>query len=283
MNAGASATNSASRQRYLNPIPKLDSPLTHALWGLTNPWLSYTGGKALHDHVDDLTPDVWERDMAGRRVLIVGSGPSLDAVDDDFFAGFDTVIHINFAIRRAQAQNANYFFTTDLGPVGELLDTIGGETFVGLGQERCIYAPIFLDQWHMVKPAGRALFTFLRYDSAVWTTQTGSIGPIRLPYTLRYAPRQPDWSCFDLPRRGRALPILCHSSALTAILFAAMNGARDIGLIGCDFSTGRAKSAQSSQADPQGQIFFAAAQEFRKMAAALARSNVTVTNHSWTI
>ena len=274
----------ANIQRYLGNIPQLDSHLSYARWALTNPWQSYTGGKAIRAYVDDRTPAVWETDMADKDVLIVGSGPSLDKVDEAFFARFDAAIHINFAIRRRTAQDNAYFFTTDIGPIDTFLRTYGDETFVSLGPDRCILAPVFLDQWHMMKDDGRALFTMLRYDQAEWRTQDASFGSRKVPYTLRYHPRQPDWDNFTLPPPGRTLPVLDHTSALTAIIFAAMNGAKKIGLIGCDFSTGgRAKAAQSTQALPGPKFFVGAAGEFAKMAEALARLGVEVTNHSWEV
>ncbi len=136
----------------------------------------------------------------------------------------------------------------------------------------------------MLKDDGRALFTMLRYDRAEWRTQDATVGSLKVPYTLRYHPRQPDWDHFQLPGPGRTLPVLDHTSALTAIIFAAMNGARKIGLIGCDFTAGeRAKAAQSPQALPGSRFFIGAAGEFARIQSALARSGIQVTNHSWEV
>lgn len=272
------------RERYLHHVPRLDSRLSHARWALANPWRSYTGGKAIQAHVDDHAPAAWASDMAGRDVLIVGSGPSLDRVDEEFFAQFATAIHINFAVRRHAASKSSYFFTTDLGPIDVFLESFGAETFISLGPDRCIFAPIFLDQWHMLKDGGRALFTMLRYDRAEWRTQDASVGSLKVPYTMRYHPRQPDWGSFELPGPGRTLPVLDHTSALTAIIFAAMNGARRIGLIGCDFTAGeRAKAAQSTQALPGTKFFIGAADEFARIQSALGRTGIQITNHSWEV
>lgn len=284
MSAHGPEMNLSDRERYLGNIPKLDSRLSYARWALTNPWQSYTGGKAIQAYVDDRAPAAWNSDMAGQDVLVVGSGPSLDKVDADFFCRFAAAIHINFAIRRRSADETAYFFTTDLGPIDTFLETFGDETFVSLGPDRCIFAPVFLDQWHMLKDEGRALFTMLRYDAAEWRTQDASIGSLKVPYTVRYYPRQPDWDRFELPGPGRTLPVLDHTSALTAIIFAAMNGARKIGLIGCDFSSGaRAIAAQSSQPLPGSKFFAGAASEFGKIQVALARLGIEVTNHSWEV
>lgn len=271
-------------RRYLHQLPKLESRLSYARWALTNPWQSYTGGKAIEASVRDCAPAAWAADMAKQDVVIVGSGPSLDRVDEEFFTRFSAAIHINFAIRRNALPGKSYFFTTDLGPVAGFLENFGDETFLSLGRERCIYAPIFLDQWHMMKTEGRALFTILRHDRAEWRTQNASLGRLSVPYTLRYHPCQPDWEMFELPASGRTLPILDHTSALTAVIFAAMNGARRIGLIGCDFSAGeRSRVAAGVQELPGSKFFSGAAGELAKLRIALARSGIEVTNHSWKV
>lgn len=271
-------------KRYIRHFPKvLESRLVYIRWALTAPFRSRAGGKALARHVDDTQPAAWAEELRGQRVLIVGSGPSLDRVDKAFFDRFDTVIYINFAIRRKHGRGREYFFTTDIGPIVEFLDAYGADTFETLGPDHCILAPIYLDQWHMVTKAGRALFTWLRFDSAGWFAQKIRIGSIRLPLLFRYRPHQPDWDTFRLPPPGRALPVLIHTSALTAILFAAINGSREIGLIGCDFSAGRADSAQSTQAAATQQTFAGAAGEFATMKVALARDGIELINHSWLV
>ncbi|MDZ4307479.1 hypothetical protein [Allopontixanthobacter sp.] len=271
----------SDHRRYLRAVPKLESPWSLARWALTNPFRSYTGGKAIEAYVRGRPPAAWAAEMAGQDVLIVGSGPSLDRVGDDFFARFAASIHINFAIRRSTGPDRTYFFTTDLGPIGGLLESFGDQIFLSLGADRCIYAPVFLDQWHMMTDEGRALFTMLRHDRAGWRTQNTSLGSLPVPYTLRYHPSQPDWDRFELPPPGRTLPVLDHSSALTAIIFAAMNGARRIGMIGCDFSAGeRAEIARGFQELPGPKFFAGAAGELARIQSALARRGIEVTNHS---
>lgn len=284
MSALDKLANVTDVRRYLREVPKLESRAAHARWALTNPLQSYTGGKALEAYVDDRPPAAWAADMADQDVLIVGSGPSLDRVDDEFFTRFATAIHINLVIRRHAPSCQGYFFTTDLGPVEGYLENFGEETFLSLGPERCILAPIFLDQWHMMKAEGRALFTMLRHDRAGWRTQNTSFGPLSVPYTLRYHPVQPNWTTFVLPPGGRTLPVLDHTSALTAVILAAMSGARRIGLIGCDFSAGeRSKFVQGAQGLPAAKFFSGAANELAKIATALARFGVEVTIHAWEV
>lgn len=260
-----------------------NSRLQYARWAITLPVRSRVGAAAIARTTRGPQPESWSQDFAGKRALVVGSGPSLDKVDDAFFDGFDPVIYINFALNRARHKGSEYFFTTDSGPIREYIDKKGdADDFARLGPQRCIYAPVFQDQWQGFTPEGRALLTWIGCDAAAWRSQKVRLGPLSLPLVLRYAPRQPVWSDFTLPAPGRRQPVLDHTSALSAVLFAAVNGAREIGLIGCDFSAGRALAAGSDQPDP-GTTFSGAAAELGRMAEALKRQGITVVNHSWTV
>ena len=67
-------------------------------------------------------------------------------------------------------------------------------------------------------------------------------------------------------------------------MFAAMNGARRIGLIGCDFSGGeRSSLAAGVQELPGSKFFSGAASELAKIKIAMARSGIEITNHSWEV
>lgn len=271
-------------RRYINRHRiALESTFNSLLFLLKNPFTSRLGGRALRKFVTQEAPARWTRDFQNKRVLIVGSGPSLDRVQPEFFEGFDTFIYINFAVRRSFIRDTDYFFTTDLGPIREYLDTYDEAVFQSLGQERCIFAPIFLDQVLMLTAEGRGLFSMLCCDRARWISQKVTVGRTKLPLLLRFHPAQPQWDNFQLPSPGRKLPVLDHSSALTAILFAISAGSREIGMIGCDFSAGRAASAQSSQDIPDGNVFAGAPAVLREMQAALARHAIEVTNHSWLV
>lgn len=277
-------TYKAETRRYMQPVDGLlDWDQHPKRWALKLPWASYSGARALVRHIGDEVPAEWSQELSARKVLIVGTGPSLDRVTEDFFAGYDTAIYINFALRRRASGPRAYFFTTDLGPFREYLDTHGADDFIELGAERCIAAPVYFDQWHYLREEGRDLFTFLAPDSAGWQPQKVRVGPIRLPLLWRYYPRQPVWDDFRLPGPGRRLPIMRHTSALSAILFAAMNGASAIGMIGCDFSVGRAQSAQSSQIVPTSPIFAGAIAEFHAIQSMLASRGITLVNNSWEV
>lgn len=266
--------------RYLRPDwhPN-SSPLAFAHWALRVPFLSASGAARIADHASGRVPARWRSDFARHRVLVMGSGPSLDRVDDRFVSDYDSVVHINFALRRARGRASDYFFTTDAGPIRQYGAAHGFADFAALGPERAIFAPVFQDQWHAFTPAGRALFTWLAPDRTGWRLQRAR----GLPLVWRRHPVQPRWDSFRLPAPGRTLPVLDHSSALTAVMFAAIHGARTVDLIGCDFAAGRALSAESPQAVPDARLFSGAATELRRMIPALARHGVPVRNRSWEV
>jgi len=283
MATGEQRVSEAQSRRAFKPSATPGSGLHRAWWFAkfiaTIPYTSRTGAKALLRDVDATIPDIWPAEMAGKRVLIVGSGPSLDRVASTFFDQFDVLIYINFALRRATYDRPEYFFTMDLGPVRDYLDRFGGEAFRKLGAERCVVAPNFFDWWQRLTREGRAMFTPLRFDAAYWRLERLRAVPV--PLILRYYPRQPDWTTYRLPLLGRTIPILHPTSALTAVMFAIMCGSRDVGLIGCDFSDGRAPSMQGHQAPPPTGTFNAARAEFEAMQAGMAPQGVRLTNHSW--
>lgn len=272
-----------TRRLIRPPVGVIDWKDSRWRFALQLPRLSVSGAAAIVAHVNEACPPVWHDDFADKRVLVMGTGPSLDRAHADLFASYDAVLHINFALRRADLGSRPYFFTTDLGPVREYMDAHGLDDFVRLGPARCIYAPVFFDHWHYLTEGGRAMFTMLRPDESYWRFQSVKAGPVRLPLLMRRYPVQPDWSTFSLPAPGRTLPILEHSSALTAVVFAAMQGAREIGLIGCDFSSGRASGVADGQSAVGAGSFDKAAGVLRGISAMLARHGIACTNHSWEV
>ncbi|WP_152608725.1 hypothetical protein [Croceibacterium mercuriale] len=256
------------------------------LWYVRQPFIlpsrSLLGSRRIRSHVDrNTTPASWREDFSCRSTLVVGTGPSLDRVDQSFFARFQTIIYINFALQRATYQRPEYYFTTDIMPTRDIVVKMGPACLTQLGRDRCIFAPFFLDQWYLLTPEGRELFTWLSSDSSCWTGQTFKTLP--LPLIWRYSPRQPVWTSLKLPTAERTIPILRHTSALTAVLFAALQGSREIGLIGCDFSAGRAHSIAAAQPGATTNIFSEAIGELSAMTEALSWRGVTVTNHSWLV
>lgn len=280
---GAQQTFGPDARRAFRPLHPPGTGL-HRLWWFakfiaTIPFTSRAGARRLLHDIDDTVPAIWPAEFAGKRALIVGSGPSLDRVDASFFDQFDVLLYVNFALRRATFDRPEYFFTMDLGPTREYLDRLGVDAFRRLGPERCIVAPNYLDLWWQLTPEGRAMFTPLRYDTAGW--RFDRLNALPLPVIARYYPRRPDWTTYRLPPLGRTIPVFDPTSALPAVMFAIMCGSRDVGLIGCDFSDGRAAAMGTDQAAPSTGTFIAARAEFEAMQAGMAPQGVQLTNHSW--
>lgn len=261
----------------------IGSRANYALWAALHPFKSWLGYRAMRRAKSGPIPACWAGDFTDMRVLVMGTGPSLDRATPEFLAGFDTVLHINYALQRPVPDRTRYFFTTDLVAVVPMIERFGIEPLEEVGKDRCILAPVFFDQYPMLTAKGREVFTVLRADRAHWRPHSVRFRGLRLPMTLRYHPRQPNWAGFALPKTGMAIPVLDHTSALSAVMFAATNGAREIGLVGCDFSADRAESVGSDQAKPDSHVFEGAAGEFCRLQSAFADLGVAVTNHSWTI
>lgn len=273
----------AEARRYFGKVVHPNaSRLNYLRWLLSNPVRSRSGARIIERAAENPPLPIWKDDFAKRKALVVGTGPSLDRVAPEFFDQFDTILYVNFAIRIASGRFGEYFFTTDIGPLREYIERNGADKFLSLPREKRIFAPIFFDQVHDFTPAGLDLTTIVACDRAEWDLETRRRLGLTLPFALRYRPCQPEWSNFTLPPAGGHMPILETTSALSAVLFAAMNGASEIGLIGCDFSAGRAGVVQSGQSDP-GNMFSRAVHTFKSMANALARQGVLAKNHSWEV
>ena len=274
----------ASRQYFRFVLHPHNSLAAHLWWCIANPFNSAIGRFRIAGWAATAWQDLWREDFAGKRVVIIGTGPSLDRVDDSYFERFDTRVHVNFAASRIERVEGSYFFTTDAGPLIEYAQEYGVATFKQLGPDRCIIAPIFFDQYREFTPLGRALFTWLRADATVLKFETRKIGQLRIPYTVRVYPHQPDLATYRLQRTpAPSLPIFAGSSTLSAILFAALNGAASINLIGSGFVSGRAGSAGSIQGDAMAEEYGEAAATYRQLEEVLSRSGIELRNDSWEI
>ena len=258
-------------------------PVEALRWAMANPWRSRRGASIVRDLAARPAPKRWDGDFPDRRVLVVGTGPSLDRVDDAWLDRFDTRLWLNHAINRSPGGACDYFFTMDLGALGLLLADRGEDRIAALGAERAIAAPYQLDLPTYLTPHALSALSFVAPDACRWDVQRARLPGlgIRVPAIVRYTPRQPDWSHWRLPPRGRTIPIPRATSALAAVLFAAMRGAREIGLIGCDFGGGRAVSSANARPVPEGDFFVQCRTAFAAISAALDRQSVRVLNHSW--
>lgn len=273
--------NSPYLRRYPHPN---SSRLALVQWAARMPFASRKGERRIAQLAAAAWPDTWAQDMAGSRVLIVGSGPSLDRVSADFFASFDTALYINFAFERRWTDRPAYFFTTDMGPAVQFAERFGREAFAANGAQRCVIAPVFYDQPVRLTDEFLSLFTFVQPQHSEWRIRKGHVGGRLVPQTIARHPVQPRWESYALPDRAEAVvPVVDYTSALTAMVFAAINGAQDISLIGCDFSAGRAQSVDTVQQASGAATFGDARGEYDRIAAMLERHGVAARNLSWEV
>ena len=186
VNDGNPAHGVADALRYFDPAPlRHEGVAAHAAWALRLPFASWLGGRAVANIAQGPCPAAWADDLRGKRVLIVGSGPSLDRVDQGFLDSFDALLYINFALRRRRRVRPEYFFTTDIWASKPYFEQFGAADFLALGPDRAIVAPIYLDHWHLLTPEGRALFTWLGPDHARFETHKAGSAKTKLPLLIR--------------------------------------------------------------------------------------------------
>ena len=216
-------------------------------------------------------------------MLIVGTGPSLDLLNQSIIDKYDAIYLINHAIE-------NPLFAPDKIRVGSVLWYSGDTSrFISLLPVlfcRCdihkVFAP-FLDNGINLSffYRQRSDFTLLRVDShsliggfytLIMVLTTGAFPPFTSANLLSN-------SKFYLENHNQPLPITGFSSALSLLLLLAKIGYTKIDLIGCDFSSGRSvlHSRQGSASFDQTDTL----SRFKLLASLLDTKGVIVNNLSW--
>jgi len=262
------------------------SKLAFAKWALTLPIRSYLGSQLCARQVKKRVPAIWNQEITGKDILIVGTGPSLDGVSNKYINSFDVRILLNNAISFCDPNRINYFLTTDIGPLAEYMKSHGCQSLNDIGQHRCLFAPIFPDQYFRFRPEGRKLFTWMyssRSQLRIEVARVSILGrAMKLPFTLRIEPEQPDWDKLRIPLEPSSqIPIFRGTSALTAVVFAAQNAARSITLIGCDFSAGRSQRIIDLQKAAGSNAFGVAREKFNVLKTQIEYLGIPVHNASW--
>lgn len=260
------------------------------IWALSLPFASLIGNNKLNKLAKNSNGPLGPTYLQGKKVLIVGTGPSFDSIDSEFFDDYDEIFAVNFAVTNFQNSENVSFFTTDVGVLINMLCECGAELFSERGSQRAIVAPICFEQLNAFPKYYSDLFTWLKPNASVIRLEkvkrkdfpviTG------LPYTMRLYPRQIPNVALTLgaePTSGKLkeIPILEHTSALSAICLAATCGAREIDLIGCEFSSGRSEKTTTPQPVPAEGTFSGAIDSFQYISVALHKVGCTVRNLSW--
>lgn len=261
-----------------NVLPSPLRSLLGMLRGISRTWF---GMRIALRHAVREAPPAWARDLAGARVLVVGTGPSLDRVTDEYFAGFDVLICVNHAILRTPAHRCVYYFSTDVPRTWEVTQADTDARIGALPLARRVLvpscarvAPYLLSGWLRRFTVARYSAYVVRRWGAHWST-----------FTL-YEPKQaPDPQILDwINGQGglRDMPSQKGSSAYSAMVFAARFRPAEIRLIGVDLNAGRAEALQ--EAAGRGRFSGTGPVEsYHRLEGLIRSSGIPVENDSWAV
>lgn len=260
---------------------KFRSSFLHALKLPTIPLgllSSYIGMKVALNHAVDREPDIWAKDFKDQRVLVVGSGPSLDKVKKDYFANFDAVICINHAILQVPEHPCLYYLSTDAPRTYQVLKTEAAGRIREMPREKRILLLSLVRLTPNILRGFFSLFTVIRYKSYHIHQWGRWFKPVFYQPMAAPDPEVIDWingrtKIDSMPSRG-------GSSAFSAILLAARYRPAEICLIGVDLDSGRASRlrAKAGSAAFGGQW---ARERFLRLQVLVRQCGIEIKNDSW--
>lgn len=263
------------------------SMLRKIYWALIVPFMSFLGYlklKSISEKKDYLE---WRESFSAKKVLIVGTGPSLDNVSDEYFLNFDTIVYINHAIKCSGKVKDEYFFSTDVDVVKGIADKPYFKKIETIGKVKSILAPIFFQQVFFLKGNIKKGFSWLVASEASYKIHrvSKSFFDFNFPVTAVFWPKQPDIKGLDIwfsqKQQVCFFPVVESTSALSAILFVAKYRPLQVSLIGCDFGVGRSKSIVEDCPAHNVNVFSEARNKFNYIKNYLSNKNILLTNESW--
>lgn len=263
------------------------SMLRKIYWALTVPFMSFLGYLKLKSISEKKDYFEWKESFGGKKVLIVGTGPSLDGVDDDYFLNFDAIVYINHAVKCSGKVKDEYFFSTDVNVVKSINDKPYFKNIETIGRVKSVLAPIFFQQVFFLKKKFKKCFSWIVANKANYKFHRVSKGFLgfKFPVTAVFWPKQPDiqdldrW--FSQTQQVCFFPVVESTSALSAILFVAKYSPSNISLIGCDFGVGRSKSIVDDCPTHNVNVFSDAKEKFNYIKKYLLEKNIFLKNDSW--
>lgn len=230
-------------------------------------------------------PIEWTMEIKNARVLIVGTGPSIDNANEEYFSKFDIIVCINHAIFLDLPSAKIYYFSTDPFRTRQVfmeLDRQGKAKKIS--KKRTILLPNYFSSHNYFKSDMLSKITLLHPSEsrlqivpvAVWR-----YGRIKIPLVAPAEPKEKD--LFDWLGRSASLrdyAYFHYTSALSAVAFVAKQGPKEVRLIGCDFGEGRALKFRDS-AGGTDYNFGPARNIFLKLQKILKQKGIEVTNDSW--
>lgn len=228
----------------------------------------------------------WHTSFHLRKVLIVGTGPSLDKVENDYFSKFDTIVYINHAIKLAGLSADEYFFSTDINAIKRIKDKEYCKKLLKLERNRLIIAPIHFNSILSLRRNFISNFSFIAASKPMYKKVLLIKTIFGFSYSrFIYWPEQPNikrleswFSKFD---QVLYFPVIESTSALSAILFAAKYCPQSITLIGCDFSESRSKLIINEQPARDINPFSESKKKFLFLQRFLKEKGIKVENSSW--
>ena len=263
------------------------SMLRKIYWALTVPFMSFLGYLKLKSISEKKDYLVWRESFGAKKVLIVGTGPSLDNVDDEYFLNFDTIIYINHAVKFSGKVKDEYFFSTDVDVVKGIADKLYFKKIETIGKAKSILAPIFFQQVFFLKDNIKKGFSWLVASEASYKIHrvSKSFFDFNFPVTAVFWPKQHDIKGLDIwflqEQQVCFFPVVESTSALSAILFVAKYRPLQVSLIGCDFSVGRSKSIVEDCPTYNVNVFSEARNKFNYIKNYLSNKNIILINESW--
>lgn len=263
------------------------SMLRKIFWALTVPIMSFLGFlklKSISKKKDCLE---WRESFSAKKVLIVGTGPSLDNVSDEYFLNFDTIVYINHAIKCSGKVEDEYFFSTDVDVVKGIADKPYFKKIETIGNVKSVLAPIFFQQVFFLKNKFKKSFSWLVASEASYKIHriSKSFFDFNFPVTAVFWPKQPDIEELDIwfsqKQQVCFFPVVESTSALSAILFVAKYRPLQVSLIGCDFGVGRSKSIVEDCPVHNVNVFSEARHKFNYIKNYLSNKNILLINESW--
>lgn len=253
---------------------------------LIRPLSSYIGFKKLKRLSLNKDAPVWARSFNNKKILIVGTGPSLNKVKPEYFLRFDTIIYINHAIKLAGKLKDEYFFSTDIGVTSTIQGKHYSNNIIKFGPERSILAPIHFNSLLSVDNRFIDMFSFIIANETYYKTFKSNKSFMNFTYhRYIYWPVQPNYQdlekWFSQNEQVLFFPVIESTSALSAILFAAKYLPNSISLIGCDFSKGRSKLVAEDNPAKDFNPFSESKDKFIFLQKFLDDKGVKVNNDSW--
>lgn len=256
-------------------------------WAFTVPISSFLGFLNLKKMSVQKDKKNWIQSFYNSNVLIVGSGPSLDKVDEDYFSKFDVIVYINHALKCSGKINDEYFFSTDINVVKGIEEKEYWKKIIEFGNSKSVVAPIFFQQSLRLSKKFKESFSWIVSHDASYRVHkmSKSIFGLKIPVTAVYWPVQVDdkildnW--FSQENQVDFFPVIESTSALSALLFVAKYQPKHISLIGCDFSSGRSELVVNDCPGHVVNVFSEAKEKFYFLKKYLSYKDILVENDSW--